>query len=332
MKINKSNHNHIITAEVAEKLSPELKEAYDFFSQFSELYDEDKDIQEAIDLYLENVNDWAAEHLKASATSSSGKSKKSKATKTIKTDDGTAKPAKKKTTAGAKKSKATAKKKPVAQKKKTTSAAEKKNTNRKPTASSAARRVNKISPEVRFAKRAKNLHGKVATKRQIAALVKALQRAILKKEIRKNSPHADFIMDLQRLSVNFHNGMKGSTEKFNLPETLYKKTVDLSDDERVKDSVRLINRYIGLINTDKTEAMQRLLSAIEKAIDQDKVRKEDEYYAVISNISKKLKNHTSNHTVLDATPTELSGLQDVLSKLGIRPAKPAARKKAVKKK
>jgi len=337
MKITKSNHNSIITADLVKEMPSEFKEAHSFYEESVQFYDEVPEVKEAIDLYLENVSDWV-EKAKTKPRENSGNKKKSTARKSSTT---------KKTSSAAKKRSNTAKKNSTPRKsttkkttpEKKTTAAKKANTTRtrsKTRSQENAKPVNKIRTEVRFAKRAKSLHEKVATKTQIAAFVKALQRAILKKEIRKNSPHADFIMDMQRMLVNFHNGMSKSQEKFNLPASLLKKAVDLSDDERVRDSVRLVNRYIGLINTDKIASMKRLLEAIEKAIKLGKIKKEDDYYSVINSITKKLKNHTSNHTVLDATQTELAGLQDVLKKYNIlpsRPAQPKIRKaRAVKKK
>ncbi|WKN32106.1 hypothetical protein PZB74_01905 [Porifericola rhodea] len=338
MKITKSNHNSIITADLVKEMPPELKVAHNFYEESVQFYDEVPEVKEAIDLYLENVADWV-EKVKSKPRQNSGKEKKSTASKSSSTA--------KKTSAAAKKRSSTPKKKSPARKsttknttpKKKTTAAKRANTTRtrsKTRSQGNAKPVNKISAEVRFAKRAKSLHEKVATKTQIAAFVKALQRAILKKEIRKNSPHADFIMDMQRMLVNFHNGMSKSQEKFNLPASLLKKAVDLSDDERVRDSVRLVNRYVGLINTDKIASMKRLLEAIEKAMKQGKIKKEDDYYSVINSITKKLKNHTSNHTVLDATQTELAGLQDVIKKYNVLPSGPARTKirkaSAVKKK
>ncbi|WPP48922.1 hypothetical protein [Catalinimonas niigatensis] len=320
MKITKSNHNSIITADVAGKLPSELKEANSFYQESVQFYDEVPEVKEAIDLYLENVSDWAKDHLAEEkpkkATARSDPKKKPQAKKTTVQKSSTVK-------------KSSTAKKPVVKKSRVKKAAAPKKTRK--VSATAARGVNKISAEVRFAKRAKSLHEKVATKAQIAAFVKALQRAILKKEIRKNSPHADFIMDMQRLLVNFHNGMSKESEKFNLPTSLHKKALDLADDERVRDSVRLVNRYIGLINTDKIASMKRLLDAIEKAIKQGKIKKEDDYFSVINSITKKLKNHASKHTVLDATQTELSGLQDVLKKYGLSAVIPK-RKKPVSRK
>ncbi|WKN31357.1 hypothetical protein PZB74_20620 [Porifericola rhodea] len=336
MKITKSNHNSIITSDLVKEMPSELKEAHSFYEESVQFYEEVPEVKEAIDLYLENVSDWVGK-AKDKPRQNSGKEKKSTASKSSSTAKKTSSAANKRSNTAKKKStprKSTPKK--SSQKRKSSPTKKATTTQRKTARKENAKPVNKISAEVRFAKRAKSLHEKVATKTQIAAFVKALQRAILKKEIRKNSPHADFIMDMQRMLVNFHNGMSKSQEKFNLPASLLKKAVDLSDDERVRDSVRLVHRYIGLINTDKIASMKRLLDAIEKAIKQGKIKKEDDYYPVINSITKKLKNHTSNHTVLDATQTELAGLQDVLKKYNILPTKPAqpkARKaSAVKKK
>ncbi|MDF9799784.1 HD-GYP domain-containing protein (c-di-GMP phosphodiesterase class II) [Catalinimonas alkaloidigena] len=336
MKISKSDYNNLFNANVVNKMPSELKEAHNFYKESIQFYEEVPEVKEAIDLYLENVSDWM-EKAKSKPKQNSGKEKKSTTSKSSSTAKKTSSAAKKRSNPAKKKStprKSTTKK--PASKSKATAAKRAKTSQKETGRKENAKAVNKISAEVRFAKRAKSLHEKVATKTQIAAFVKALQRAILNKEIRKNSPHADFIMDMQRMLVNFHNGMSKSQEKFNLPATLLKKAVDLSDDERVRDSVRLVNRYIGLINTDKVASMKRLLEAIEKAIKQGKIKKDDDYYSVINSITKKLKNHTSNHTVLDATQTELAGLQDVLKKYNIlpsRPAQPKARKaSAVKKK
>ena len=56
-----------------------------------------------------------------------------------------------------------------------------------------------------FIERFINLHNKIQTKQQIGIYIKALQQAIVRKQIRKFSPYADHIEKIQKKLINRYN-------------------------------------------------------------------------------------------------------------------------------
>lgn len=351
-RITLSNHDQYITPAVVASFPADMKEAHDFYQEFSELRNEDASIAEAIDLYLENAGQFV--------NNTNGKDKtEDKAAKVKRPPAGPAAAAgptaKKKTTArrasspksaarrtaSKSKPKAKAKSKPKTQTqasskpkpktRRTAKISAKKKTEpeaRRSANSTSARRraagptapVSSLSAEVKVARRAKNMHGKALEAKTVGNFVKYLQKLILDKQIRKTSEHADTIQDLQRLAINFHNTMQGS-EKFNIPDALYKKVEALAQEEKVRDSVRLLASFVRLIGSNDKEKFTRLVARMEKAIKSGKVNSRDPYYKQYKKALDTLKTTSSELNYLTATETELSGLRDVLNEFGIQ-AKP----------
>lgn len=323
-----SNHDSIVTPEIARAFPKDLKDAHDYFKEFNAIYDADKDIKELIDLYLKTANQFIQQQEKKTpkpgSSTSTAKPKTSPKKKKAPTRKRTAKPkakAKPKTTTRKAKPKTTAKPKA-----KTTTRKKAPAKKRRTTKADNSAKVSQLSPEVKVAKRAVRMHDKGIAKGKLSTFIKYMQRLILRKEIRKTSKHAEAIQQLQIMAVNFHNGMH-SVETFKLPDELHAKLAAIAGDEKVRTSVNLINRYIGLINSDDRAKLKRLTTSIENAIKAGKVYKSDPYYEHVDRILKKTKSVLENNKTLEATASELSGLQDILKRMGIKPQAAARRKK-----
>ena len=390
MNVTRQNHNQVIDSAIVNRFPKDLKEAYQFFQDFGDLYEDDSDIAETIDLYLKQAAKYLADRRavapaakKSAPRKKPTKTKRKSPAKTVTYDAGDivewtegtrkgelakvaaqsgsqlsvvtqscqviedpvshfkksrrsfdVKSTEKKTKAqrGAAPKKTASKKRGTA--KRTTAArrpGKKKTAKRQPKENTRVKKVEQLSAEVKILRRAKNLHNKTIDKASLARFLKALQRMLIRKEIRKTSKYAGVINDLQNLAVNFHNGMRGA-EKFSYPDTLYAKILDATDDERVLESVKLINSYIGLVNSDKFDSMKRLIKRIEKAKDGGKVTSTDPNYRHLNTIYKKLKSTVANRKLLAATRQQLSGLADVLAKYDMGLISPVAMAREGKKK
>src|SRR6188768_1155526 len=136
-------------------------------------YQSSEGIKKVIDLYLQKLNDYAS---------------------TSKPDHSQAK------------SSPEPKKNPVAEKSEGRKPAPKK-VNKKETKN--VKHVEHIREEVKFIKRYVGLHNKVKSPNAILAFIKALQRSIVQKLIRKASPLSDEIEMIQNKLVLVYNKMKG---------------------------------------------------------------------------------------------------------------------------
>ena len=72
--------------------------------------------------------------------------------------------------------------------------------NKKSNIVNSSRSKNRSAKDLTFIERFINLHNKIQTKQQIGIYIKALQQAIVRKEIRKSSPYADHIEQIQKNS------------------------------------------------------------------------------------------------------------------------------------
>src|SRR6188768_1587868 len=105
--------------------------------------------------------------------------------------------------------------------------------------------VEHIREEVKFIKRYVGLHNKIRAPKTILSFIKALQRAIVQKLIRKTSPLAEEIEMIQNKLVQAYNKMKGE-ESFAINEKDLAHLVAIAGGEAVYPSIAAIKRYIGL--------------------------------------------------------------------------------------
>ena len=77
--------------------------------------------------------------------------------------------------------------------------------NKKSNMVNSSRSKNRPAKDLTFIERFINLHSKIQTKQQIGIYIKALQQAIVRKEIRKSSPYAGYIEQIQKKLINRFN-------------------------------------------------------------------------------------------------------------------------------
>jgi hypothetical protein len=268
-----------------------LKKGHEYFitttdnGTFYDDYEESEKIKATIDLYLEKLNEFAA---------------KRKETPVIESTRKGSKPAK------------AAKPKEVKQKKSSSGKS-------KPPDSpkSSAKKVEHIREEVKFIKRYVSLHNKVKSPNAILAFIKALQRSIVQKLIRKTSPLAAKIEMIQDKLINAYNKMKGD-EPFKINEGDLKEFVNIAGGEEVYPSINIIKRYVGLqgkvLESDKYE---RFSKQITKALESKKVAETDPYYDKVKAILNTLKKLSDGKQVSIAK-AELNGLEGILKSCGCK--------------
>lgn len=211
---------------------------------------------------------------------------------------------------------------PVSQKKTQTNpqSEKKKPTVRKKTAQKTAKPkketpiipVEHFSLEERFIKRYLLLDGKVKTKDQLLNFIKALQRAITEKKIRKTSKYADIIVDIQNNLVSTYNALPEKAEgiKFTLVPKKAEELKNLVGDKKVRLSVTYIKRFIGLYGKETKEKAEKLQQLIDKAIERGKITTSDPYFEQLKTVQKALKNYLLKDEI-KIKDTELRGLAGI---------------------
>lgn len=158
----------------------------------------------------------------------------------------------------------------------------------------AVSKVEKIGLEISFIKRYIGLHGKTKDKGQILSLLNSLQRAIIEKRIRKTSPYAKEIKNIQDQLIKCY-GKMGNTIEVKLDSKTLEAYTTIAQSEKTRLSVLYIKQYIGLHGkSDVKERAKTLLARIEKALELGKIEKTDPYYHEIIEIKDSLGSYLNN--------------------------------------
>lgn len=134
-------------------------------------------------------------------------------------------------------------------------------------------KVPKISEEVSFIRRFLWLDGKIRERKSLETLLFALQKAMVERRIRKNSPYATEIMAIQTDLINLLAEMADSVEIDIEPgrREAYQKIVK---SQTVRQSVRLLKRFIPLQGKtgidQKVERLHKQVVSLTESIDFNK--------------------------------------------------------------
>lgn len=177
--------------------------------------------------------------------------------------------------------------------------------------------VELISPEITFIKRFAGFHNKTKTKEQIGSFIRSLHKAIAERRIRKSSPHAKLINEIQKELIERYNE-KGKPKPFEFTERQLQNYVKFGKAEILYPSIRFIKSFIGLNGKEITkEKAITLHDRIVTAIEKEKLSKKDKYISHINHILSVLSKFVKEgRTTLPVTEAQLNGLEGVLSGCG----------------
>lgn len=178
------------------------------------------------------------------------------------------------------------------------------------TVPSDRKKVEHIREEIKFIKRYVSLHNKVKSPNAILNFIKALQRAIVQKLIRKTSPLAKEIQLIQDKLVSTYNSMKGDL-LIEINEKDLAKLVVIAGGEEVYPSINIIKRFIGMQGRDLEERkIEAFIKQIENAVKKEKVTKDDPYADKVDQIYNVLKRRKGSRITL--SKAELNGLEGIV--------------------
>jgi len=273
-KITVSNYNELVTDSIVPK---QLKTDHETIKSMLDLYDEDKEIKDYIDLYLSKLNESLAEK-KAEKPASKPKSK------TVK------KPSPK--------------------------SAPRKSSVKRKTKSIKTKAVDDLDQAVRFVIRYKNLHGKIKERKHIASFLASLQRAIIKHQIGKDNSYSKEIEHIQQQLIRTLKIMGGEVKVNIKPESL-EKYIRIAESEKIRLSVAYIKRFIGLADkTEVRDKAERLLNQIDSAFNSKSISDKDKYKEEIDEIRKLLFDYVNSHSKkMQVDEFTLNGLQEITGDL-----------------
>lgn len=171
--------------------------------------------------------------------------------------------------------------------------------------------VERIREEVKFIKRYVGLHNKVKSPGAILNLVKGLQRSIVQKLIKKESPFAKEIQSIQDKLVSLYNSMK-SEKLIEINAKDLARLVSIAGGEAVYPSINVIRRFVGMQGKElEDKKVNAFIRQIENSVKSKKILKDDPYADKINRIYKLLKQRTSRTLAL--SKAELNGLEGILA-------------------
>lgn len=179
------------------------------------------------------------------------------------------------------------------------------------------KKVEHIREEIKFIKRFVALHNKVKSPNSVLSLLKALQKSIIQKLIRKTSPLAKEIQTIQDKLVNLYNSMKGDF-KIEINEKDLAKLVVIAGGEEVYPSINIMKRYISLQGKEaEQKKLDSFIKQIEGALQKKKIGEDDPYLDKVRTILNTLKKAKAG-TVLSMAKAELNGLEGIVKACGCR--------------
>lgn len=180
------------------------------------------------------------------------------------------------------------------------------------------KKIEHISEEIKYIKRFVGLHNKIKSPNAILAFIKALQRSIVQRLIRKTSPFAKEIEMIQDKLINGYNKMKGKDKTFEVNENDLSRLVGIAGGELVYPSINIIKRYVGMQGKKVDQGKIALFEKqIENSIGKKKVSHDDPYYDKVKAIHNTIKKLKAGQ-VVNIAKAELNGLEGIVKACGCK--------------
>jgi len=137
--------------------------------------------------------------------------------------------------------------------------------------------VEQIDTDVQFIKRYASMHGKVKSQAQILTLIHSLQKAILERRIKKDSPYAKEIELMQKQLITCYEKM-GDMAEIKIDSKNLKRYLEIAHSQEGMLSVLLLKAYISLNGKkDVKDKAERLFKRIKSSVVKGKITKSDKY-------------------------------------------------------
>lgn len=173
--------------------------------------------------------------------------------------------------------------------------------------------IERIDTDVQFIKRYASMHGKVKTQTQVLNLLTGLQKAILERRIRKDSPYAKEVNLMQEQLIKAYEKM-GEMAEIKIDAKNLKRYLEIAGSQENMLSITLLKAYVSL-NGKKgmKERAEKLVERMTKAVQKGKIHKSDKYAKRLNDAYEALKNFVAGSAdTLKISRAELNGLMGIV--------------------
>ena len=173
--------------------------------------------------------------------------------------------------------------------------------------------VEYIDTDIQFIRRYSAMHGKVKSQAQILNLLHSLQKAILERRIRKDSPYAKEIELMQNQLIKCYEQMDEMIE-VKIDSKNLKRYLEIANSQEGMLSITLLKAYVSLNGKkDVHDRAERLLTRMRKAVTSGKVTKSDKYADRLNDAFVTIKTYLdSKAAYLNINKAQLNGLMGIL--------------------
>ena len=170
-----------------------------------------------------------------------------------------------------------------------------------------------IDTDVQFIRRYAAMHGKVKSQAQILNLLHSLQKAILERRIRRDSPYAKEIQLMQNQLIKCYEQMDEMIE-VKIDSKNLKRYLEIANSQEGMLSITLLKAYVSLNGKkDVRDRAERLLTRMRKAVTSGKVTKSDKYADRLNDAFVTIKTYLdSKSAYLNINKAQLNGLMGIL--------------------
>jgi hypothetical protein len=170
-----------------------------------------------------------------------------------------------------------------------------------------------IDTDVQFIRRYAAMHGKVKSQSQILNLIHSLQKAILERRIRKDSPYAKEIELMQSQLIKCYEQMDQMIE-VKIDSKNLKRYLEIANSQEGMLSITLLKAYVSLNGKkDIRDRSERLLNRMRKAVTSGKISKSDKYADRLNEAFVTIKTYLdSKAAYLNINKAQLNGLMGIL--------------------
>lgn len=170
-----------------------------------------------------------------------------------------------------------------------------------------------IDADVQFIRRYAAMHGKVKSQAQVLNLIHSLQKAILERRIRKDSPYAKEIELMQSQLIKCYEQMDQMIE-VKIDSKNLKRYLEIANSQEGMLSITLLKAYVSLNGKkDIRDRAERLLNRMRKAVTSGKISKSDKYADRLNEAFVTIKTYLdSKAAYLNINKAQLNGLMGIL--------------------
>jgi hypothetical protein len=176
--------------------------------------------------------------------------------------------------------------------------------------------VDTIDEQVKLLRRFRNLAGKKIPVSRLLTFIKALQRAIHERRLRKSDRYASEIDQAQRLAIQTYQRSFGANVEMKVPNALLERVSEISKSQKVRPSVAFLKRFVSFVGKPYHEIIKRLRKLHENLtfmFERGMIPQNDPYIKKVKEAERAIINALKNRERITIPAATLNGLNGIIA-------------------